>query len=295
MAKRKPGGPSGVLVVDKPRGPTSHDVVAMARRKLGTRAVGHAGTLDPMATGVLVLAIGRATKLVPWLTADDKAYEAVLRLGVATDSLDADGTVVDQQSVPGLSAETLQHAAQTFVGPHVQRPPRVSAIRVDGKRMHERVRAGEDIEAPMRDVVLHEVHVSGYDAPDVQLSLRSAKGFYVRSFGRDLAAEVKTIGHLVALRRTASGRFTLEDAVHVEAIASGSLLGLTEAVSRLMPLVRANEEGAIDAGHGRRIKATGLLDEMPNGRAALTFEDGLLAVVEREGDSLKILRGGFSG
>lgn len=242
-----------MLVVDKPRGMTSHDVVARARRALRTRAVGHAGTLDPMATGVLVIAVGEATKLVPSLTADDKAYDATIQLGVATDSLDADGSETARAEVPTLSLAEVQAAADGFLGPHRQRAPAVSAIKVDGERLHAKARRGEVFEAPVRDVVLHAVDVRSVADARVELSLRCAKGFYVRSFGRDLAEALGTVGHLTALRRTSSGRFDLSTACQVEELDAARLLPLADAAQRVLPGLDLDEDQCRDVRCGRRI------------------------------------------
>ncbi|MCB9619548.1 MAG: tRNA pseudouridine(55) synthase TruB [Sandaracinus sp.] len=268
--------PHGVLVIDKPPGMTSHDVVSRVRRAFRTRAVGHAGTLDPMATGVLVLALGEATKLVPWLTADDKSYEATLRLGTATDSLDADGAITETTAVPELTLADIQHAADAFVGPHAQRAPAVSAIKVDGVRLHARARRGEAVEPPLRDVVLHEVEVLDYRAPDVAFRLRSGKGFYVRSFGRDLASRLGTLGHLTSLRRTASGRFHLGAAVTLEGLADAKLLSLPDAATRLLPAATLTEGAAEAARCGRRIHGV-------EGDEVAALHDGqLVAVLRRD-------------
>lgn len=288
MAKKNQKiGPSGVLVIDKPAGCTSHDVVARVRRRLQTRKVGHCGTLDPMATGVLVIVVGEATKLVPYLTAEDKRYTARLRLGIATDSLDADGEETGVQDVPELDLEVLRSFATTFVGPHKQRAPRVSAIKVDGRRLHEMARKGEEFEAPERDVVLHSVQVTGYETPDVELELHSGKGFYVRSFGRDLAAAAGTLGHLVELRRVASGSFTLEHAVPLdETLDVGALHSLESALQHVMPMVALDEQQYIDAGYGRVV--SGIDAE---GQVGLIRDGNLIAIANCEAGSAKILRG----
>lgn len=304
VAKAAP--PSGVVVVDKPIGPTSHDVVARARRALGTRAIGHAGTLDPMASGVLVLAVGEGTKLVPWLTADDKHYEATLRLGAATASLDAMGEVVETAPVPSLDVGVVTRAASAFVGLHPQRAPVVSAIKVDGVRLHARARRGEQVEAPVRDVWLHEVEVLGVDAVDgsdgldVRLSLKTGKGFYVRSFGRDLAVALGTVGHLVALRRTASGHFGLGEACPMDELAPDRVLPLSTAVARVLPTLSIDDDAATDARHGRRVRPptfeavveSGSGGEVVDGGdAAMLHEGTLVAIGRREGDVLRVVRG----
>ncbi|MCA9612842.1 MAG: tRNA pseudouridine(55) synthase TruB [Myxococcales bacterium] len=268
--------PHGVLVVDKPPGMTSHDVVSRVRRAFRTRAVGHAGTLDPMATGVLVVAIGEATKLVPWLTADDKSYDATLRLGTATDSLDADGAVTETASVPELTRDEIRDAANAFLGPHAQRAPAVSAIKVDGVRLHARARRGEVVEPPLRDVVLHEVAIRAYEARDVELSLRCGKGFYVRSFGRDLAARLGTLGHLTALRRTASGRFDLAASVGLDALDGADLLSLPDAATRLLPPAILTEGAAEAARCGRRIHG------VEGDEVAALHQGKLVAVLRRD-------------
>lgn len=282
----KPDAPHGVLVVDKPPGMTSHDVVARARRALMTRAVGHAGTLDPMATGVLVLAIGEATKLVPWLTASDKTYEATVQLGVATDSLDADGVEVGREPIPDLSLALVDSAARSFLGPHVQQAPAVSAIKVDGVRLHARARRGEAVEPPHRDVVLHEVEILAVRADAFDLWLRCAKGFYVRSFARDLARRLGTVGHLSALRRTMSGHFEVMQALPASEIARDRLLPLVDAVRQLLPTCELDETQAADARCGRRI--LGLEVE---GDVALLYQGHLVAVARAEEGAFRVVRG----
>ncbi|MFK8003511.1 MAG: tRNA pseudouridine(55) synthase TruB [Polyangiales bacterium] len=287
MGKKNQNGPSGVLVIDKPAGCTSHDVVARVRRRLQTRKVGHCGTLDPMATGVLVVVVGEATKLVPYLTAEDKRYTARLRLGVATDSLDADGEQTDVQEVPELDLDALRSFASGFVGPHKQRAPRVSAIKVDGRRLHEMARKGEEFEAPERDVILHSVEVTAYEAPELALELHAAKGFYVRSFGRDLAAAAGTLGHLVELRRVSSGSFSLEQAVPLdETLDVSALHSLESALEHVMPLVSLDEQQYVDARHGRIVSGIDI-----NGHVGLVREGNLVAIANSDAGSAKILRG----
>lgn len=289
MGRKRESKHHGVVVVDKPPGMTSHDVVSKTRKAFDTRAVGHAGTLDPMATGVLVIGIGRATKLVPWLTALDKTYETTIRLGVATHSLDADGEVVDEAPVRALTQQEVHAAAQTFVGTHPQVAPVVSAIKVDGRPLHERVRAGEDVEAPVREVTLDAVEILEVSAHEIRARLHTGKGFYVRSFGRDLAQKLGTLGHLSALRRTASGAFRIGDAAKVEDLPV-PVMSLADSARRLLPVATANEQGAKDARHGRRITAE-CVDVMPTSEAALIHEGQLIAVVYPEEGVLRVKRG----
>jgi tRNA pseudouridine55 synthase len=233
--------PCGLLIVDKPAGCTSHDVVAWARRAFGTREVGHAGTLDPAATGVLVLLVGEATKLSSWITAEDKSYDATLRFGVETDSLDLDGAVTRTvREGEAVDAAALAGALASMRGTMSQVPPAVSAVKVDGVAAHERVRRGEDVVLAARDVSLLEVALRDVRGADADISLTCSKGFYVRSFARDLAARLGTVAHLRALRRTRSGCFTLAEAVAGDVLraARTDLDARAAARARLIPLAR---------------------------------------------------------
>ncbi len=294
----------GVLLVDKPRGPTSHDVVHRLRRVLGQRTIGHAGTLDPMATGLLVIGLGEATKLLAALTDDDKGYVATLRLGTATDTLDAEGAVVATADVPAaLELATVQAAADGFLGPHRQRAPAFSAIKRDGVALHELARRGEVVDAPMRDVTLHAVRVLGVDGVDVRFELRSGKGFYVRSFARDLAERLGTVGHLVALRRTVSGGMRIEDAVSFDdllapggrAAAQAGMRTLVQACAGL-PKAYLTPRGLEDARHGRPVRiedVESLADTLGPGTrvALLSREPKLIALATAEPGRFRIARG----
>lgn len=302
MGRRSKSSVHGVLVVDKPRGPTSHDIVRVVRRALGTRAVGHAGTLDPMATGVLVVAIGEATKLVRWLTADDKEYAATIALGAETDTLDAEGQVVERAPVAGVDLARARAAASAFVGTYLQRPPVFSAIRVDGERLHEKARRGEAVEVPEREVTVHRLEIGAADDRAIELEVRCAKGFYVRSLGRDLARALGTRGHLVALRRTRSGPFEVADAVAFEdveractdeglrATLRARLLTVVDACAA-MPTVVLDDAGVADARHGRRVLAPGIPPAGVEAVALLDPEGSLVAVARSFGDYLAVVRG----
>jgi tRNA pseudouridine55 synthase len=290
----------GVVVIDKPGGCTSHDVVQRVRRALGQRSVGHAGTLDPLATGVLVVAVGEGTKLVSYLQADDKRYEVTIALGEATDTLDADGTVVEAAQVPPLDAERVTQVIRPFIGTHAQRAPKVSAIKVGGRALHEWTRRGEDVEAPMREVELHEVDVLGVDGPEVRLGVHCGKGFYVRSLARDFAEALGTVGHVKVLRRTESGPFTLKQAVFGDSLTreaiEAKLVSLGDACGGL-PRLELDEAGVADARHGRRVSpsstAGGDLSSFgPEQTFALFGPDGEpVALARREGDLLRVVRG----
>ena len=272
--------PSGLVVVDKPGAMTSHDVVARVRRLAGTRKVGHAGTLDPMATGVLVLGVERATRLLGHLMLTEKAYDATVRLGVATTTDDAEGEVTSAASTSGLEEATVRAAAATFVGTIEQVPSAVSAIKVDGKRAYARVRAGEDVALEPRTVTVHELVVSdvrrGPETVDVDVSLRCSSGTYVRAIARDLGAALGVGGHLTALRRTAVGPYDLAAARTLDALAEDfALLPIAEAARAGFASVDLGEAQAADVRVGRALDVdlaglTALFD--PSGEFLALYE-----------------------
>ena len=311
--KAKEPGPSGVLVIDKPRGPTSHDVVAKLRRALRTREIGHAGTLDPMATGVLVVCVGEATKLAPWLTAADKAYEATIALGAETDSLDAEGAVKRRADVPRSMIDALSRFKVDHVHEHIQAalarelarteqvPPAVSAIRKDGVRSHERVRNGEEVEHPPRPVTVRSIAAlgGGVDADGgawLAVACDVSKGYYVRSLGRDLAASLGTLGHLTALRRIQSGSFVVDEAMLLDTPSdelTARMITIEHAAVRALPEARLTETGERDARFGRRVRSEDFVHERHDGPHAWLAPDGaLVAVGERDAEGLgQVIRG----
>jgi tRNA pseudouridine55 synthase len=224
-------GPSGVAVVDKEAGWTSHDVVAKSRGLLGTRKVGHSGTLDPDATGVLVLGVGRATRLLRFLTLLPKDYEAVIRFGSETTTLDAAGDVVATHEMGELDPQAVSAAARRLTGDILQVPPMVSAVKVDGRRLHELARAGEVVEREPRPVTVHRFDVEPTDDPLTwRASVTCSSGTYVRVLAADLGRLLGGGAHLASLRRTAVGAFTLDDARPLERI---ELLPIEEAARGL--------------------------------------------------------------
>lgn len=213
----------GIVVCDKPAGLSSHGMVALLRKAFRTRAVGHAGTLDPMATGVLVVAIGEGLKVLRYLCLDDKAYEATVLLGSETDTLDADGKVLRSAAVPeGLTVERVQEVCRRFEGQFLQRAPIVSALKQGGVALHKRVRRGEAIEAPERMVTVGKIAVRAVRGAEIDLHVDCGKGFYVRALARDLAIALDTVGHLCKLRRTQSGTFSIEGSVASELVRSAA-------------------------------------------------------------------------
>ena len=244
----------GLVVVDKPAGITSHDVVARVRRLAGTRKVGHAGTLDPMATGVLVLGVDRATRLLGHLMLTEKSYDATIRLGESTTTDDAEGETVATADPSGLDEAQVRTALAAFVGEIDQVPTAVSAIKVDGKRAYQRVRDGEDVALASRRVTVHDLTVHAVDLPDVTVSLRCSSGTYVRAIARDLGAALGVGGHLTALRRTAVGPYGLDVAHTLEELGERfTLLPIAEAARAAFPVLDLDAEQADDVRVGRRL------------------------------------------
>ncbi len=253
-AARPSGQVHGVLIVDKPSSMTSFDVVAQVRRVFGTRRVGHAGTLDPMATGVLVLLLGEGTKLSNVLSTDKKSYRTEVSLGTSTDTLDRDGTVNRRGPLPvGLNRERVELALDIERARRDQIPPQVSAIKVDGKRAYAQARKGIEVDLLPRHVRVHELMLDDVSDHVIRLSMTVSKGYYVRSLGRDLAASLGTVGHLSALRRTKSGPFSEDEAHPLPLSEQTPLMSIEEAALRCLNVVHITEQGAIDVQQGRRL------------------------------------------
>ncbi len=280
----------GVLVVDKPAGMTSHDVVARVRRWLRTRKVGHAGTLDPMATGVLVLGVGRATRLLGHLAGADKAYTATMRLGQSSTSDDADGTVTDVAPADRLDREAVRAAAEHYVGDIEQRPSDVSAIKIDGVRAHALVRSGLPVDLPGRPVRISRFDVQAVrPGPgrtlDVDIEVDCSTGTYVRALARDVGADLGVGGHLVALRRTRSGPFGAAGAVRLPepgtVAAPPPLIPLAAAAARSFPRVRVAADQARPVSHGVRI-------DLPADADPALDRDRVFVLVDPDGEALAL-------
>ncbi|SOC55073.1 tRNA pseudouridine(55) synthase TruB [Ornithinimicrobium cerasi] len=290
----------GLLVVDKPAGWTSHDVVGRVRRLCRTRRVGHAGTLDPLATGVLVLGVNRGTKLLTFLVGHDKGYAATVRLGLSTLTDDAEGEVTGGSDASHLSDAQVAAAVAALTGPISQVPSAVSAIKVDGRRSYARVRAGEDVELPARPVTVSRFDVlrvrrpgdpvpgpAGTEVPDGVLDLdvevEVSSGTYVRALARDLGLALGVGGHLTALRRTRVGGLTLEHAVSLEALDPGTgpgpaayLVDLADAARAVLAVRELDEPEARALGYGQRIPSAQPGREEP---VAAFGPDGTLVAV----------------
>ncbi|MFI6031510.1 tRNA pseudouridine(55) synthase TruB [Amycolatopsis magusensis] len=264
---RRPAPPPGLLIVDKPAGMTSHDVVARARRIMGTRKVGHAGTLDPMATGVLVLGIERATKLLGHLALDRKTYLATIALGASTTTDDAEGeelTAADPAAVEAVTDDAIAAGIAVLTGEIQQRPSAVSAVKVDGKRAYARVRAGEEVELAARPVTVYRFDLLATRRSPGRIELdvvvECSSGTYVRALARDLGAALGVGGHLAALRRTTVGPFTLAAARSLEVLEDRPELSfdLDKAVATAFPRRNVDVATARALRHGQRIPAAGL-------------------------------------
>ena len=306
-----------VYVTDKPLNLTSHDVVARARRALATRRVGHTGTLDPLATGVLVLCVDDSTKLVQFMEADSKDYLAWISLGAGTPTLDAEGPVDSTSEVPALDTAQVQALLDGFLGPQMQVPPQYSAIQVGGVRAYAAARAGEHIELPARPVTLHELTLLGLYggvqqapltfAPDAEGRWRAAEtgftfalppalgefptllvwarvgsGTYLRSLARDIGAALGVPAHLSGLVRTRAGRFRLEQAVKVDDLDGAT--GLGDLMALDLPTIAATPDLALRLRQGKRPEWTGA------GRFLVTLEGALVAVADGDGQTLKVVR-----
>ena len=290
-----PSAPEGLLVVDKPAGWTSHDVVARARRLCATRRVGHAGTLDPMATGVLVLGVGRATKLLTHLVGADKEYLATVVLGASTVTDDAEGEVLAEapaEAVAALTPQRLAGAVAALTGEIRQVPSAVSAVKVDGRRAYARVRAGEDVVLAARPATVGAFDVlavrPGERRWEVDVRVAVSSGTYVRALARDAGAALGVGGHLSALRRTRVGPYGLDRARTLEQLeadgAAGHLLGLADAASAAFPVWRPDAEQARRLGHGQRLAPLGLA---PGLTAAVDPDGHLVALVEERDGAVR--------
>ncbi|WP_030904197.1 tRNA pseudouridine(55) synthase TruB [Streptosporangium amethystogenes] len=285
-AKRIPP-PSGLIIVDKPAEWTSHDVVAKLRGIAGTRKVGHAGTLDPMATGVLVVGVEKATRLLGHLALTEKGYDATIRLGQATNTDDAEGEIIATASAAGVTDEDVRTGVAALTGPIMQIPPQVSAIKVNGERAYKRARAGEEVALKPRPVTVSGFEITAVrrhgDLVDVDASVSCSSGTYIRALARDLGAGLGVGGHLTALRRTRVGPYDLSAAHTLEGLAAECvILPMADAVAAAFPRrdVTAAEAGSV--AHGGRLPALGMGD----GPIGVFGPDGTLVALVEEHDKI---------
>lgn len=280
----------GILLVDKPGGITSHDVVARARRALGTRKIGHAGTLDPMATGLLVLGVDGATRLLTFIVGLGKTYEATIRLGVATDSDDADGDITTTTDAAHLTSESIERAIEPLRGPIEQVPSRVSAIKIGGRRAYDLARAGEHVELAARSVTVSRFEVLAERREgaviDLDVVVDCSSGTYIRALARDLGESLGVGGHLTVLRRTLIGPFEVDGAATVDTLDTAVLRDPAEVAASVLGSIRVSADEARDLRHGKRLE--GLADRLPGSPAAAIDPDGVLVgIVEKRGTSIK--------
>ncbi|MDQ0725775.1 tRNA pseudouridine(55) synthase TruB [Microbacterium sp. W4I20] len=283
----------GILLVDKPAGMTSHDVVARTRRAFGTRKVGHAGTLDPMATGLLVIGIEGATRLLTYVVGADKTYVATIRLGQTTGTDDADGEILTRASPEAWTAVTTEAVAAgvaSLTGEISQIPSAVSAIKVDGRRAYDRVRAGEEVVLAAREVVVSRFEVlarrEGEGHLDLDVLVDCSSGTYIRALARDLGAMLGVGGHLTALRRTRVGPFDVADAVVLDDLDGAATLAPAEAAGRILQPLHVSNEEARDLRHGKRLG--GQAQRLEGALAAAIDDEGaLVGIVEKRGADLK--------
>lgn len=282
----------GILLVDKPGGMTSHDVVARSRRALGTRKIGHAGTLDPMATGLLVLGVEAATRLLTFVVGLDKTYEATIRLGVATDTDDAEGEIVSTTDASSLTSVAIAGGISALTGRIAQVPSTFSAIKVDGRRAYDLARSGQAVQLKAREVTVSRFDVvaqrevsgaaSGYVDLDVVVDCSS--GTYIRSLARDLGAGLGVGGHLTALRRTRIGPFAVGDAGPLDAVAP--MISPADAAASVLGRFDVTADEARDLRHGKRLP--GAAARLPTTPMAAVGPDGaLVGIVERRGGDVK--------
>ena len=278
-----------VLRVDKSEGPTSHDVVRAARHALGVRRVGHTGTLDPFASGLLLVCVGQATRLAEYLSVLDKTYDAVAQVGCATDTLDWRGLVVyENDAWTHLDTASIESALAKFHGESEQVPPIYSAKKVSGERAHRRARRGEHFELAPAAVTIHELELTEVELPRVRFRLRCSSGTYVRALARDLGVALGVGAHLKGLRRTAIGRFHVEDAIAVDdlvdpTLVSAGMMGPLEALPHL-PTLDVDKEIAARLVHGQTVQ---VVEPLAQGTIAIAHEGGLLAIGEFRDGTLR--------
>ncbi|HZA20377.1 MAG TPA: tRNA pseudouridine(55) synthase TruB [Actinomycetota bacterium] len=274
----------GVLVIDKPPGITSHDVVDEVRRRLATKKVGHGGTLDPEATGILMVGVGRATRFLEYSQRAPKRYTAVGVFGITTSTQDASGEIIEVRPAEITRAD-VERVAGGFVGEIDQVPPMVSAVKIGGERLYKKARRGEEVERAARRVTIHELTVTDFDpdGPRATFDVLCSSGTYVRTLVNDLGEALGCGAHLESLRRVAAGGFSIDEAIALEEVTPGSLRPLADAV-RDLPAIHVTEEDAERVGHGRDLPAVGELED--GACVAVHLDDRLLAVYRRKGERL---------
>jgi tRNA pseudouridine55 synthase len=274
----------GILLVDKPSGMTSHDVVDAVRKATGIRRIGHTGTLDPAATGLLILCVGSATRLSEFLTGLDKVYEGTMRLGIVTDSYDMDGAVMEERPVPELTEATVLEAFEPFRGAIDQIPPMVSAVKINGERLYKKARKGEEVDRPARQVMVHTFEMTQFAPPEISFRLRCSRGTYARSICHDVGQALGCGAALCVLRRTAVGSHVVENAAALE-----SLRTPADVEERLLPLEDALDLPVVTINKIReRIVASGGMIRKEDLTSDCPVDSGWVQMKTRSGDLLAL-------
>jgi tRNA pseudouridine55 synthase len=265
----------GFLVINKPQGITSHDAVAFARRRLKIKKIGHAGTLDPMATGVLILGIGSATRLLEYVQNTEKEYEAEVTFGATSNTDDAEGELTSFPNSKNLTREDLEAILPEFLGEVNQIPPQFSAIKIDGQRSYSRARKGEDVKLKPRKVQIQAIKIHRFDFPKTEISIRCGSGTYIRSLARDLGARLEAGAHLSKLARTRVGKFAINHAIPLRSIRSDKMLPIEEGIS--LPQINLTRNEADKISNGQKISS-----RTSEPLVAAFFEDQFLAILSLE-------------
>ncbi len=281
----------GVVLIDKPVGPSSFDVVRAVRKLSGIKRVGHAGTLDPLASGLMVVCLGRYTKLAGYLTDSSKVYESVFRLGVSTNTDDGEGEIIEEKSIEGLNQEKVAAALETFKGVIEQVPPKFSAIKMDGVRAYKMARDDKSFELASRSVEIFELAINKIELPDVHVRIHGSKGTYIRAIARDLGIKLGVGAYATSIRRTKSGSFSLSDAIPLDGLTkenlqAGLLLG-KDALGGLAA-VQFDKQNMLNAKHGRPL-AAGL--ELAQEYGVGFYIGEPVAILKRENGLIKVVRG----
>ncbi|MCF0116789.1 MAG: tRNA pseudouridine(55) synthase TruB [Bacilli bacterium] len=280
----------GILLVKKPVGITSRDVVNKTCKILGTKKVGHTGTLDPFASGLLVLTVGKGTKAGQFLEKEEKEYVAVLKLGIDTDSFDLTGNVVSTSRVPSFNFHQLDKIAKSFLGEISQQVPIYSAIKIDGKKLYEYAREGNEIECPKRNVFIKEFDILGFDDDSIIFRVVCSKGTYIRTLGRDFAIKLGTIGHLTELERTRIGNLSIKKSVDIDDISQDKIISVADSITSIPKVIIEDEQTILDIKNGKHRKFDFITKEV----FVVDKNNNPIAVLMREDNGYySILRGLF--
>ncbi len=276
---------SGCLLINKRVGLTSRDEVNIVSKALNIKKCGHIGTLDPFASGLLIILVNNATKISPFLEEEDKTYVAKLKLGSATDTGDLEGKVIENQTVPTLKKKEIEDVLNSFLGEMEQLPPMFSALKYNGKHYYDYARKGEIIERKTRKIKIYEIRLLSYQDDEITFITKVSKGTYIRTLGEDIAKKLNTVGHLVALERTAIGQFNLKDSISDDEVDETKLISIDKMLTKYKKVI-LNKEDAFKAKNGMRLKLA-YNDE----HLLLEDEEGIIAIYKKENEHYRCLRG----